>query len=1033
MANEHFVHGQAHRELTEHEQELEKEAHFTGPPVEDPILDLLFCPFRTFPKRRTEEHNRTKEQREILAHIIHDYSHDPAILWFGLFTDLIFVAVIVQFSNQYKTFFTNRDSYDMPDGEFYLRITAETILFFFAFFTIWLELAQANTRFVNMKGLLDDSLLFLYLCGIIVMAVQMNSDIFLLEHRAGFMSGMITCYLSMLLLHIAYYTYIPSASQYCQRRMWSYFLTLIILVVGLMCGTSMDNETTGTWVAAFAIWFGSVPPLVVALVSFRVDPRFQNWTLEYFKERFGILVMIVTGESILALVVGGQATEMVTYTATTHPYVFDAVKSTYITLEDLTTTVTRYEYNSYGYTIYSENGAFFQGDTEGNFREYIVVMFAFATMYIMKNIYFESEAEYEEHALLEEGHPGSVIWVGTHFPLTFSLLGCGIGYRLLFNSIHDDESKLGYRLILGFCAFLAICSMLMIRSAHDKFIFPIQSLMIRLPTALMIPIGSFFIKPTVGYVLWVFGFVAISWVYDLTIMESLEIKKRLYDFHEEHLARQEPSGSFADKCITVCGCDDKEFAGAFHGPKHEGGLWLFIMDVVLCRLIEEPRSAKGILPDDYVLEIEHPHHHGHGHGDHSAEEGQDHGWFGEFTDLLFVAVIIKFADQIKYKQSTMYQRDDDLVLSDWEHARIYLDAAVIFGAFFTLWLELQHCLIRFKNMPGIFDDLMYFFFLCGVIGMAIQMNRLEYLLERRLAFCIWFAFSLICLAFLHVRLREIDDAEKYSNKRIMAYTVGSVFSLIGGVSPPEPAVFLMLLSYAIILLVSLNSFRVWQESKPNKHLQMEYIERFGLIVMITTGESILALIVADFEQTLEHYAIVLIAFFTMFLLKSIYFESHSETPDMHALAEGQIPGSVLWAFMHAPCAFFLLGCGVGYKMLISYADHEYAEKINRYTLGASICGALLTIYIIRTAHNKFILPVSSILLRAPIAFAAPVGAAFIEAPLAYVTWCCMTVVLSFALDQLLIVSLRFEIHDDFKRSEQVAQKVFAKTCSFYYV
>ena len=63
----------------------------------------------------------------------------------------------------------------------------------------------------------------------------------------------------------------------------------------------------------------------------------------------------------------------------------------------------------------------------------------------------------------------------------------------------------------------------------------------------------------------------------------------------------------------------------------EGGLWLFIMDVALCRLIEEPRSAKGILPDDYVLEIEHPHHHGHGHGDHSAEEGQDHGWFGECT------------------------------------------------------------------------------------------------------------------------------------------------------------------------------------------------------------------------------------------------------------------------------------------------------------------------------------------------------------------------------------------------------------------
>ena len=61
----------------------------------------------------------------------------------------------------------------------------------------------------------------------------------------------------------------------------------------------------------------------------------------------------------------------------------------------------------------------------------------------MKNIYFGSEADYEEHALNERDVPGSVIWVGMHFPLTFSLLGCGVGYKLVFTAIHDGEGPLG--------------------------------------------------------------------------------------------------------------------------------------------------------------------------------------------------------------------------------------------------------------------------------------------------------------------------------------------------------------------------------------------------------------------------------------------------------------------------------------------------------------------------------------------------------------------------------------------------------------
>ena len=68
---------------------------------------------------------------------------------------------------------------------------------------------------------------------------------------------------------------------------------------------------------------------------------------------------------------------------------------------------------------------------------------------------------------------------------------------------------------------------------------------------------------------------------------------------------------------------------------------------------------------------------------------------------------------MKYKQMSPYQADNDLVDSAEDHARVYIEAAVFFMCFFYTWLELTHCLLRFKNLNGIFDDVMYFFYLAG--------------------------------------------------------------------------------------------------------------------------------------------------------------------------------------------------------------------------------------------------------------------------------------------------------------------------------
>lgn len=1015
--------------LDDHHRDLEEEAHFTGPPEEDPVLDLLLCPFKTYERAATD----TKEDPEdhiYLEHIIHQNEHDPAILWFGLFTDLIFVAIIVKFADQFKHFWKyESQNFEGADLDaFFIRIIGETLLFFFSFFIVWLELCQVNTRFHNLPGALDDTLFFVYLCGLIVMSVQMSQTEFLLTNKVGFLCGLITSFIAIFLLHVAYLYYIPLAQRYAERRIKTYSFSIIVLVIALIVSLASDkDDDLANWWTVFSLLIACGAVLTVALISFRVDPRYTNWTGEYFSERFGILIMILTGESILALMVG-DASASASYYYTTHYYqAFNETLGYYVDTSE-TYQVMNYEYNKLNYTIYQETGAFFQ-KAGSNFDDYLGVFVAFLTMYTIKNIYFGSDAKEEDHALEEEGHPGSVLWVIMHFPLAFCLLGCGVAYKLLFTTIHESSPE-AYRLMLGLCLMGAILSMLVIRASHDKFVFPVASMAIRVPAAVALPLGVLLFDNTMDYMIWCLAFTILSWAFDLLIMESLELKKPPIE-EEKHHGHSDGPKNVCDQLASICGFVDMgAYEGAFHGPKHEGDPRQLITDVVFCRILEEPAPAPHEFPEEFIEEIKNASSQEHGHGGHGhddahghGDDGEEHdtsgestsefGWFGEFTDLIFVAVIIKFADQMKYKQVTTNLSDDALVETDSDVARVFLEAALYFGAFFVTWLELQHILLRFKNMPGIFDDLMHFFYLSGIIGMAIQMNRYEYLMERREAFCIWFAFCMACLVILHAKFHQIDAAQDYCKKRIVAFTASAVMALGGAFLGEYPCAILLVLSYSVTLWISLNSFRVWEESTPNVHIQEEYEERFGLIVMITSGESILALIMSDFQQKAEFYVIVIISFAIMNGIRLIYFGSRSEEPEMHALSEGNMPGSVFWAFLHLPLAFCLLGNGLGFKMLLDYADQAQVDDIGLYTLGCSLTGTVSCMYFIRTAHNKFVMPLASAFIRFPVTALFPLGAVFIDRPLAYVAWCLVVVTICLILDLYLIVYLQFEVDVDF--------------------
>lgn len=195
--------------------------------------------------------------------------------------------------------------------------------------------------------------------------------------------------------------------------------------------------------------------------------------------------------------------------------------------------------------------------------------------------------------------------------------------------------------------------------------------------------------------------------------------------------------------------------------------------------------------------------------------------------------------------------------------------------------------------------------------------------------------------------------------------------------------------------------------------------------MITSGESILALIMSDFQQKAEFYIIIILAFATMNGIRLIYFGSRSEEPEMHALSEGNMPGSVFWAFLHGPLAFFLLTCGLGFKMLLDYADQSVVDEIGLYTLGFSMTGTVCCIFFIRTAHNKFVMPLASAFIRFPVTALFPLGAVFIDRPLAYVAWIFVVVTIVLVLDFYLIVYLQFEVDVAF------VEQLYAKKTKHY--
>lgn len=159
---------------------------------------------------------------------------------------------------------------------------------------------------------------------------------------------------------------------------------------------------------------------------------------------------------------------------------------------------------------------------------------------------------------------------------------------------------------------------------------------------------------------------------------------------------------------------------------------------------------------------------------------------------------------------------------------------------------------------------------------------------------------------------------------------------------------------------------------------------------------------------------IFIAFLTMYIILQTYIRSDSDVK-AHALAEGEICGSITWVCFHGIAAYCLLGMGVGYKMILPYADKDSIGEVQRFTMVYSLFGVMMCFIMIRAAHNLFQLTTISFAVRLFVAGSALVAGHFLENPIYIVSVCLGVAVTSFALDFLFIDTLMWEVDPDLWR------------------
>jgi len=917
------------------------ELSYMGWSAEAPVSELLcFCCQKRKENRSTFVRDTVK-----LEENWEELSSGKEQKWFGLFLDLILVSVIIQFAFEIKLHF--RGFYILPTTlSFYEETTLyspsktydsqhnidckmlkmwdtseyvvtdyglecvkmgsevwlyESLLFFFVFFVIWLELSCTLGKFINLPGFIDDLLYLVSVLAIIGMAILFEPHKHMMDERDKFTVILSLFFSSLLLLNLLYYNQIPISRNYAWRRIWTFAAATVMNSIGGICEY---------WVNFTTIFLSCSLVFYVTLTGFIAQDQ-KDLTIEYFVERLGLLIMITTGESILALVIGD--TEMA--------------------------------------------GAYSQ-----TFQDHSIIVGSFSMMYLIKDLYFSSDVPIRLHALRKTVFPGAPAWVLLHFPLCYSLLLLGVGILLIFLDTDDYHYK--NMIVWPLSSTLLFIDLLHLTHMHYRF--SVYLIILRVIDIALIPCGLLLFWRNLNALL--------AWCVAITF---------LHLFKDKYLARWETNTTIIkliygteleyEKKSSDESWDEWRTTG-FMGPKIE--LWPPLLFLDVWKGNPKKGSERAIAMGGY--KNLHP-------NEHIRHESSTRNWLMEFAELIFVGMIYKFADQIKYT----LKYDDD-----YSSHVVIIESCVFFAVFFSIWMELVAEFARFKNMPGPVDDFARFVYLLGIVLMAVQCENNQYLSDNMNGFMSSYVISLcpiFCLHLCYLKYK-VYDAVRYCQWRILCYGMVICSTMVCiVVSYFYKAYWLhmsMLAMNAFILLFySLNSFRViesdsvWAvehkknlEKAESMNLELDepiedhFLERFGLLVMITLGESVIALVVgsSQWEHEFDTLILVNVAFFMIVVIKHQYFAYNVTIQEGHALRKAQFPGSVAFCTIHLVLSLFLLWLGASWKLVLYLWDGNTLGKFYRLFMGSSVVGVMLCLIFCRFTHRKYTIKPLSFLRLIPV-------------------------------------------------------------------
>jgi len=379
-------------------------------------------------------------------------------------------------------------------------------------------------------------------------------------------------------------------------------------------------------------------------------------------------------------------------------------------------------------------------------------------------------------------------------------------------------------------------------------------------------------------------------------------------------------------------------------------------------------------------------------------------WFELFTDLLFVGVIIKLANQ--FKHAWLYSENGNKMIVCFE---IWL----IFTGFGILWIELMTLFSRF-HIISVFSSTLHYLYLIGILISAMSIQENKPILSLRKAWSFGFAISLISLALLHVIIRQSNArAFHYANLRILVFGLSGILTLISIFLNTMTATWMFIIIYSVILFQSANSFRV-DESRLPVNVQ-HFTERLGLLVMIMLGESILAIILPPFETDNGHIILTLLSFTLIYSIRCSYFFDVSVGMLDHALRNDSLCGSSCFVMIHLPLAFslLLLSCSLKIIFYKFSKDHLKVGTDQAFLLTISISIVYVFILSLRLSHpidHDF----KTLVLRMIIALIYPILPYCIENSIELVAVCAMLCSLGCCLDR--IIQSNLSIHEGLRSS-----------------